>query len=253
MGARLSNILALAIFMLLSPASWASAEVYELPILDVSTIDGPLAVAEQILLVQTDSTDAAQIVSQLEHLPKYPYSSLRMPFQSVSWIALRLQNRLLAPKALIFEIPLPYISSVSFSVFEEGNLISEQVGGYGHPISKRPVPSRNLIYNFSVPASSEITVLINSGIYIRALLDAGRLWPESLYYATPDFIDICNWFFFGAMTLMLIYHGVIACYAPSKLLFLYIALLTSLTLLIFISQGYAFWLLGCFHLCNASR
>ncbi|WP_101756895.1 hybrid sensor histidine kinase/response regulator [Oceanicoccus sp. KOV_DT_Chl] len=158
-----------------------------------------------------------------------------------AWFIVELDNPGTSTKELILEIPIPYIQHVDVFVINRGRVENNYQLGMDHPVSKKPIRSRNILVPITLEANSQrIVVLQNQRSMQQLLVSYITLWDRDSFYQHTDVDESFFWFFFGAISLMLIYNLLIYIFTKDRsYLFYVIYCLTSL-LLAYVSRGFAF-------------
>ena len=157
-----------------------------------------------------------------------------------AWFVFELENPGTEIKELILEIPIPYIQRVDIFVVNNGSVEENYQLGMDYPVSNKPIRRRNIVIPLQLePDSRRIVILQNQRGMQKLLAAYITLWDRDSYYQHTDVDESFFWFFFGALSLMLIYNLLIYGITKDRSYLYYVIYCLISLLLAYVSRGFA--------------
>lgn len=163
------------------------------------------------------------------------------PGHDDTWFIFELENPGTESKELILEVPIPYTQRLNIFIINKGGVEKNYQLGMDYPISNKPIRSRKILVPIQLePNSQRIVVLQNQRSMQKLLVSYITLWDRDSFFQHTDVDESFFWFFFGAISLMLIYNLLIYFFTKDRCYLYYVIYCLSSLLLTFVSRGFAF-------------
>ena len=232
------------LLLLTGPAqSVAAGDRYSV---DVSNLSGPAYMRDYMGAIDTVNPslaidDVLQLITTGQYRDNLPELGNYTSDRATAWYTLALSNPSLEPRELVLEVPVAFLQRIHFYIIANGQIEHHYKAGIDFAISERAIRSRNIQVPITLPADSRRMVVIANEKGGHALLVSYlRLWDNADFYQHINIDESFYWFFFGAVSLMLVYNLVIYGFTRDQSYLYYFFYCFTSILLTYTSRGFGF-------------
>jgi diguanylate cyclase (GGDEF)-like protein len=162
------------------------------------------------------------------------------------WHTLLLHNSDAYARNMLLELRFTSLTDVEVFTFRHGQLQERHRAGIRIPFSTRPIEYRYPLFPVHIPAGESTFVVLvynlNGGMLANQLSDHAYLWDESLFFYSARTSELIYWFFFGAFSIMIVYHAAGALIARERIYFFYAGFCATYLLMQMSLSGFGFQL-----------
>lgn len=235
----------LLLFLTISSSQFSSAA--ELVTIHAADMIKAVPMAKSMVFLKPESSatlSAQEVLENLNSLEGEIVSVLPRSIFNSGWLAFSIENSSDQPADLLLDTLLPYITKVHLHIFNSvGDEMALYRSGADYPFVDRPTPRRTIQFPIMINPGEKLTVLIWTHILPIRFAENTTLWKERAYFHRTNINDIFYWCFFSIMMVMILYNAIVAIFVRNLSHLFYIGLLVSSCGVLFVSQGFASWLL----------
>ena len=210
---------------------------------DVNTLTGTTYMRDYMgavnIATSPQSIDKVlDLIAQKKYSEKLPDLGNYTANRATAWYTLALSNTDTKPRELILEIPVAFLQRTHFYIVTAGQVEHYYRAGLDFAMSDRVMRNRNIQIPITIPAlDNRMVVIANEKGGHALLVSYLRLWD---FYQQTSIDESFYWFFFGAVSLMLVYNLVIYGFTRDQSYLYYFFYCFTSILLTYTSRGFGF-------------